>query len=310
MHGNNYTKWELEDRKWQLRRVSLTTLPIHWWLDVNNAKSQKTIQDGINFMDITNHEELGIYRRAAATGTPYRYPNKPYNFKSITSLTKNMTTKGMKKELETFSDTKKFRTRFYKSNSGAASAQWLLDQVSNTVKESKASKYGASVKFFEHPWGQHSIIARIPGKTNKTVVVGAHQDSINPWGPYWFAAPGADDDGSGTVTIHETLRTLLKSEKFRRCEAENNLEFHWYSAEEGGLLGSQAIFSSYEKENHEVVAMLQQDMTGYTKGTKKTGERQVAGLITDYVDPTLTEFVKLAIDQVSNLFCSQECSMG
>jgi len=252
-------------------------------------------------MDITDHKDLGLYRQAVILGNPYTYPDKPYNFEDIISLIKQMTTKSMKKELGTFSDTKKFRTRFYKSSSGAASSQWLLDQVGNTIEKSGANKYGASVKFFQHPWGQHSIIARIPGKTNKTVVVGAHQDSINPWGPYWLSAPGADDDGSGTVTIHETLRALLKSEKFRRCEAENDLEFHWYSAEEGGLLGSQAIFSSYERENREVVAMLQQDMTGYTKGTKKTGEREVAGLITDYVDPTLTEFVKLAIDQVSSL---------
>lgn len=253
-------------------------------------------------MDITNHQDLGIARRAriAADGTGYTYPNKPYHLTDVLALTKKMTKKPMKKELETFSNTKKFRTRFYKSKSGAESAQWLLEQVGKTIEDSGANKHGASVKFFQHPWGQHSIIVRIPGKTRKTVIVGAHQDSINPWGPYWLSAPGADDDGSGTVTIHEALRTILKVDKFKHCEAENDLEFHWYSAEEGGLLGSQAVFSSYERDRREVVAMLQQDMTGYTKGTKKPGDREVAGLIVDYVDPKLTDFVKQAIDQVSH----------
>lgn len=38
---------------------------------------------------------------------------------------------------------------------------------------------------------------------------------------------GADDDGSGTVTILEAYRALLASE-FRPVR---NVEFHWYSAE-------------------------------------------------------------------------------
>jgi len=255
-------------------------------------------------MDITEHQDLGVTRRQVMGQNAYAYPDKPYHLEHITALAKKMTKKSMKKELETFSDTKKFRTRFYKSSSGAASSQWLLEQVGKTINDSGANQHGASVKFFQHPWGQHSIIARIPGKTRKTVVVGSHCDSINPWGPYWLAAPGADDDGSGTVTIHEALRTILKSEKFKNCEAENDLEFHWYSAEEGGLLGSQAIFSSYERDGRDVVAMLQQDMTGYTKGTTKPGDREVAGLIVDFVDPMLTQFVKQAIDQVSSFVCS------
>lgn len=87
------------------------------------------------------------------------------------------------------------------------------------------------------------------------VVVGAHQDSTNllPFLP----APGADDDGSGTTTSLEAL-TLLVQSGFR--PANSSVEFHWYSAEEGGMLGSQALTSQYQKDGKRVKAMLQMDM--------------------------------------------------
>jgi leucyl aminopeptidase len=38
---------------------------------------------------------------------------------------------------------------------------------------------------------------------------------------------------------------------------ERPVEFHWYSAEEAGLLGSQAVAAEYKKQGKQVVAMLQ-----------------------------------------------------
>lgn len=172
-----------------------------------------------------------------------------------------------------------------------------MSKVNQTIYDSGAAKYGAYVKAFEHPWGQNSVIATIPGKSEKTVVIGAHQDSINLFLPSILRAPGADDDGSGTVTIIEALRVLLESEAVIKGNASNTIEFHWYSAEEGGLLGSQAIFSAYEKEGRDIKAMLQQDMTGYTHKTIEAGEPESVGVITDFVNPALTEFIKKIITQ-------------
>lgn len=45
--------------------------------------------------------------------------------------------------------------------------------------------------------------------------------------------------------------------------------------------------------------MLQQDMTGYSKGTTDQGKPDVVGVITDYVDADLTEFITKVIDAVS-----------
>ena len=201
----------------------------------------------------------------------------------------------MEKNLQHFSS---FHTRYYKSEDGKASAAWLLDQVKNTVAASRADKYGATVEMFPHSWGQNSIIATIPGQSDRTIVIGAHQDSTNFILPSLLAAPGADDDGSGTVTILEALRVLLKSDEIAQGNATNTIEFHWYSAEEGGLLGSQAIFKSYEQQQRNIKAMLQQDMTGYTAGTIAAGKPESVGIITDFVDSALTGFMEEIVNAV------------
>jgi leucyl aminopeptidase len=251
-------------------------------------------QDGQHFMDITETQDLGAYKSTSKKDV--KFPKKPTLQKELAPLFKNLTKSNMKANLETFTS---FHTRYYKSDYGRQSSEWLLAQVSTSIKESGADKHGAFVKPFEHPWGQNSIIATIPGKSNSTVVVGAHQDSINLFLPSIFSAPGADDDGSGTVTILEALRVLLTSQDIIKGNGENTVEFHWYSAEEGGLLGSQAIFSEYEKRGRDVKAMLQQDMTGYVQGTLDAGLKESVGVITDFVDPGLTTFIKTVVTDVS-----------
>ncbi|KAF2746358.1 leucine aminopeptidase 2 [Sporormia fimetaria CBS 119925] len=264
------TRWVTEEEKWALRR------------------------ENINFFDITDTPDLGALNRMGANSvaTTVTFPSKTAHNETVAPLLKELDKSRMRKHLEKFTS---FHTRYYKSETGVESSAWLLEQVNKTLGETGASAHGASAKAFPHPWGQSSIIATIPGKSNNTIVIGAHQDSINLFFPSFLAAPGADDDGSGTVTILEALRVLLHSDEILNGEAENTVEFHWYSAEEGGLLGSQAIFLSYEKEGREVKAMLQQDMTGFIQKTLDAGQPESVGVITDFVDPGLTEFIKKVI---------------
>ena len=224
-----------------------------------------------------------------------KYPDKTQYNRTLQSLIQDLSKDEMRTNLQRFSA---FHTRYYKSNYGAQSSEWLFDKVKKVIDDSGADKYGTTIRKFEHPWGQNSIIANIPGRTNKTIVIGAHQDSINLFFPSLFAAPGADDDGSGTVTILEALRVLLKSDEITRGNGANTVEFQWYSAEEGGLLGSQAIFREYERQGRDVKAMLQQDMTGYTADTVAAGKPESVGIITDFVDPRLTRFIKEIVTTV------------
>lgn len=244
-------------------------------------------------MDITATPELGALK---ALKEPPKFPKKPVLQKELYPMIKNLSKSNMQANLEKLSS---FHTRYYKSDYGKQSSEWLLERVQSVIEEAGADRHGVYAEHFKHPWGQNSIIATVPGQNNSTVVVGAHQDSINLFLPSIFSAPGADDDGSGTVTILEAFRVLLTSKDIIKGKGENTVEFHWYSAEEGGLLGSQAIFTEYEKTGRDIKAMLQQDMTGYVQGTLDAGKSESVGVITDFVDPDLTRYIKEVVTEVS-----------
>ncbi|KAI1326231.1 Zn-dependent exopeptidase [Xylariaceae sp. FL0255] len=278
------TRWVTEEQKWELRRA------------------------GHRFMDITENGDLGALR--ASSRSPAIFPKKVKLQGEIVPLLSNLSKTEMHEHLEKLTS---FHTRYYKSDYGRQSSEWLLQTVQNTIAEAGADAYGVKAEHFKHSWGQHSIIATIPGKSKSTVVIGAHQDSINLWLPSILPAPGADDDGSGTVTILEAFRVLLSSPDVIKGKAQNTIEFHWYSAEEGGLLGSQAIFSEYEKQSRDVKAMLQQDMTGFVQKTIDAGKPESVGVITDFVDPSLTAFIKKVIEEYCEIpwietKCGYACS--
>lgn len=107
---------------------------------------------------------------------------------------------------------------------------------------------------------QSSIVAKIPGTNaaGAVTIIGAHMDSINGDSPTSGRAPGADDDGTGTVNLLEGFRALLAA-GFR---PSTPVEFHWYAAEEVGLLGSQAIANAYKTAGVNVKAFMELDMSG------------------------------------------------
>ena len=243
-------------------------------------------------MDITDARELGT--KHVATQATVDFPAKCVMQDEVNGLAANLSKAEMQANLETLTS---FHTRYYKSDYGLQSSDWVLQRV-NEIIEDAGAKDTVFAQGFPHAWQQHSVIATIPGQSNTTVVIGAHQDSINLWLPSILAAPGADDDGSGTVTIMEVFRTLLQSRDVVEGNASNTIEFHWYSAEEGGLLGSQDIFKAYEENGRDIKAMLQQDMTGYVQKTLDAGQPESVGVIMDYVDPGLTDFIKVVVEEV------------
>ncbi|KAI5463850.1 hypothetical protein BGZ63DRAFT_200919 [Mariannaea sp. PMI_226] len=276
------TQWVTEEEKWELRR------------------------NGQRFMDITDARTLGTKAKVRSSVT---FPKECVKQEEVAPLAEKLDKKNMKANLEKLTS---FHTRYYKSEYGRQSSDWVLEKVDSIIKEAGAQDT-VSAKSFPHKWQQHSVIATIPGLSNQTVIIGAHQDSINLFLPSILAAPGADDDGSGTVTTMEVFRALLNSKDVVDGKAANTIEFHWYSAEEGGLLGSQDIFQSYEAADRDVKAMLQQDMTGFVQKTLDSGEPESVGVITDFVDPGLTTFIKTVVEQYCNIpwvetKCGYACS--
>ncbi|RHZ81334.1 hypothetical protein Glove_121g65 [Diversispora epigaea] len=256
----------------------------------------------IKFMDITDYLELGLTYKEKKIR---EYPIFPTFQDEVAPFIGNLTTDYMRKNLEKFTS---FRNRYYRSKYGVESSEWLFKKVSEVAENSKKVGAEISVKQFRHKWDQKSIIARFEGsdpqKDNEVVIVGAHQDSVNMWIPTYGRSPGADDDGSGTVTILEAFRVLVEGD----FKPQRPVEFHWYSAEEGGLLGSQHIASEYEKEGRDVIAMLQNDMTGYI-GKKP----ESVGIIVDFVDPDLTLFLRKLVTTYATIpstdtKCGYACS--
>ncbi|KAJ3551860.1 hypothetical protein NM688_g4466 [Phlebia brevispora] len=248
-------------------------------LDKINLKAR-----GVHFFDITETQALGSAKSLA----PKISYNSPNSTAIVKPVLKKLSTKGPQENLRKFSS---FRTRYYRSDTGRESQQWLLAKIQEITQEyaSEELQKAISINEFAHSWGQNTIITRINGTSasdDRVVIISAHQDSTNMW-PF-LPAPGADDDGSGSVTILESYRALLAS-NFRPVRP---VEFHWYSAEEGGLLGSQAVAQAYEQRAAQVYAMSQFDMTAWVKA----GTREEVGIITDYTDASLTTFNKKLVE--------------
>lgn len=254
--------------------------------------------EGKSFIDITNHPRLassatddGLVKIAVT------YPTSMSQTTTVEELIAKLSADNIEQTLTTFSD---FYNRYYTSETGKDASDWLLEQVQATIDASDAT--GATAKAFEHSWTQSSIIATIPGKSTDKIIVGAHLDSVNG-GNRSGRAPGADDDGSGSMTTLEAFRVLLSDPKIAAGEGANTLEFQWYSGEEAGLLGSADIFDAYSADGEVVKAMLQQDMTGY-------GDKPM-GVITDRVDSALTEFIRKVIDEYAEIgYVDSECGYG
>jgi len=191
-----------------------------------------------------------------------------------------------------------FHNRYYTSSYGVQSSEWIRDQVQALIN-ANGRQSDTTVSLFAHVgWPQRSIIATItPANGNdETVVLGAHCDSIASGMPNG-RAPGADDDGSGSVTILEVFRIIMEN-NFR---PQRTLEFQWYAAEELGLLGSDDIAERYADDGRNVIAMLQYDMNSYNPDGNS---RFRVMYDRQYMDAELTDFLRL-LSNYTNLLTAE-----
>jgi len=255
---------------------------------------------GINFMDVTDFPDLGRHPVHASTTLPARL-RIGASSADIPELISQLSAGEIAATITQLSD---FYTRYYRANTGAAAAKTIHDRYTAYA----AGAPHIQVQYVEHTWLQPSVIARIEGigsNADEIVILGGHEDSIlnSFWDPAG-EAPGADDDASGTATVLEVFRVLAKN----GYRGSRTLEFHAYAAEEAGLLGSQDIANRYAKDGKTVAGMMQLDMVGYVKDGKG-----VFGVMTDYVNPALTEFLRKLVRQYANIpivdtRCGYACS--
>ncbi|MFE2287743.1 M28 family metallopeptidase [Streptomyces sp. NPDC059443] len=86
------------------------------------------------------------------------------------------------------------------------------------------------IREFREDRKTYNVIAETRGgDENNTVFLGAHLDSV-------AAGPGINDNGSGSAGILQVAQRLASSQ----TKVKNKVKFAWWSAEEFGLLGSEA----------------------------------------------------------------------
>ncbi|WP_218933113.1 M28 family peptidase [Roseimaritima multifibrata] len=122
-----------------------------------------------------------------------------------------------------------------------------------------------------------NVLATLPGRgplANETVVIGAHYDHVGMGGngslaPGTIAVHnGADDNGSGTVTLLEVARRMRA--EFAESESHRRILFIAFSGEERGLLGSKFYIANPVFPLQDTVAMINLDMVGRLKDNEVT----------------------------------------
>jgi leucyl aminopeptidase len=289
-----------QDSDWRLIQTGPNVKP-KW---MNQDDIDKLHLSRTKFMDITFTRNLA--KKAPVVKKHHRLlevPNTLTQQTLVNSIVAGRNTDLMKAVLTPLS---KYFTRYYTTDTGRQSSEWLMGQIQDVVTKNNPKGLKVTVTPFKHSWVQSSIIARIEGLNGnqETVIAGGHQDSINQSNPRKGRAPGADDDGSGAVTLLESLRLLLVS----GYQPLRPVEFHWYAGEEAGLLGSQAIAQQYQNDNRLVAGMLQLDMTSFPNPDKPD-----IGIVTDNVDDGLTSLLRTMVTTYTPLTsgdfeCGYACS--
>ncbi len=269
------------------------------------AKQHPGVTPCGGFIDVTDEwQKTGKTRKSAAFLATYMPKpsaslHQNYTIKyeeQVNKLLPQVSLDNMKTNLTHLSG---YNDRYANSSTGVQAAEWIQAQLQVFAKDRK------DVTIYTIPTGdrykQPSVIAKIGTGTDAGIVIGAHMDTLQA---SFGKKPGADDDGSGSVTALEAARTIMTS----GLTFKKPIYFMWYSAEEMGLVGSHYVVAEFKKRNIPVAGVMHFDMTGFAYQ-----KDPAIWLMTDYVNKDLTAFVaelvKTYVKQPVNYTrCGYACS--
>lgn len=177
-----------------------------------------------------------------------------------------------------------FQTRYSYSDSIHSARQWLFGKLVD---------FGIDSVWFHHYYydsDQYNVVASVVGtaQPDKVIVVGGHYDSVVYGGgtnPYVWA-PGADDNGSGTVATLEIARII----------AQNPLPvtviFVPFAQEEQGLIGSYYFAEYLYNQGTDLHLMLNADMIGHSVDADTD--------VVIYAAASAMEFVNIMMDMANS----------
>ena len=114
-----------------------------------------------------------------------------------------------------------------------------------------------------------NVVAVLPGRSARRIYVGGHYDTVAErpeggfdWTRWDNPAPGANDDGSGTVLTMEVARVLAQS----GLDFDATLVFVGFAGEEEGLVGATLHATRARVEEWTIDAVFNNDIIGNTLG--------------------------------------------
>ncbi|MFB3907475.1 MAG: M28 family peptidase [Candidatus Eisenbacteria bacterium] len=143
-------------------------------------------------------------------------------------------------------------TRYYNTAGMQAASQYAYDRfVASGLDEVRFDDFtynGASIR---------NVIGVKRGSLypNRIYMVCGHLDSTSPQPQ--TQAPGAEDNGSGSIGVLEAARLLAP------LQTDATIYFVCFTAEEQGLIGSEHLSSIADQENWDLRGVLDMDMVGY-----------------------------------------------
>jgi len=198
-------------------------------------------------------------------------------YKKIESLTSQVSTEHLKASIEklvSFHNRNAFSDTSSDIKGIGAARRWLYSEF-NKINEETGSRMKVYYDNFypdlpkrytkivgENPIRMVNVIAVIPGtSSDRTLIINGHYDSRTYSGMDTQSyAPGANDDGSGTIALLEIARILAK-EKFR-----NTIILAAFTAEEIGLYGSSHMAEEAKNKNMNIEGVIANDMIGNIEG--------------------------------------------
>lgn len=143
-----------------------------------------------------------------------------------------------------------------------AKAQMQIDADLAPRSHELRERLGVAVDFRVERIPSANVVARVEGKTDEAIVVGAHYDHFDPIGEVVF--PGACDNASGVAIL------LGVAEALARSKPRRTVYFVAFGGEELGLQGSRAFVADPPVPLARIVAMVNLDMAGRGEETELT----------------------------------------
>lgn len=150
-----------------------------------------------------------------------------------------------------------FGSRYCWESNRQQAALYLLNSFRAQFLPSRFDPFTVQSERYGLYFDTANVVATLRGRTHpeQVVLVGAHYDSINR--NRALAAPGADDNASGTAGVLEAARICA------RYEFDKTIHFVAFAAEEIGLFGSIHFADTAAAQQMELQAVLNMDMVAY-----------------------------------------------